>query len=173
MRKYHVSHKGEGAPVTLIRREFGVDTPLAVFYPEVGYDLSRAVSDLIAAALDSGRKDIFILQVPTSHGKLFDTRLLADRISSVDGTEIDVAFYRKEADGTEDCIAHVLAGVDAKGAPRVRIKSVGKGGKRYLEVNLSAKVEEPAKDAPADTPKPEAKPAEKPAELPATTPSQA
>ena len=177
MRKYHVSHEGEGSTVTLIRREYGVDTTLAVFYPEVGYELSRAICNLIAAAQETGRKDVFVLQIPTSQGKPFDIRLLADCISTVDGTEIDVAFYRRSGE-TEECIAHVLAGVNTEGSPRVRIKSVATGGtKSYLEINLAGKDAKPAEALPEQPPAAAAEPkaesapkdisVEKPAERPA------
>ncbi len=187
MRKYHVSHEGEGSTITLIRREYGVDTTLAVFYPEVGYTLSRAICNLIAAAQETGRKEIFILQIPTSQGRIFDTRLMADCISTAEGTEIDVAFYRKVGEG-EECVAHVFAGVNSEGSPRVRIKSVASdGGKRYLEISLAGKGDKPVDEAPtappaAEAPKAESepkaespveKPAEKPAEVPTATPSQA
>jgi hypothetical protein len=189
MRKYHVAHKGEGSEVTLIRREFGVDTKLAVFYPEMGYDLARAISDLIAAGLEAGRQDIFIVQVPSSHAKTFDIRLMADRVSSAEGTELAVSFYRKGEKG-EDCIAHVLSGVTSQGVPRVRIKSTGPdGNKRYLEISLAPKEEVKPVDRLSDTgpievpvtpqaeakveTKIEAKVAETPAALPAEAPAAA
>jgi hypothetical protein len=138
MKKYQILQKGDSGPVTLVQREGDQDIPVAYFYPVAGQKLIRVIAGLMATALEAGREDICLVQEATTQGKASAITLVADRVGVSEGfAEIDLAVYRAEPAGSV-CLAHVVAGVDAEGVPRVRIKSRGTGAsKKAIEISLA------------------------------------